>query len=543
MMKTSGKPWLAIRRGFRAIAEHRERSVILVGLVALVVSGALSWLRHPVPRVHDEFSNLLAADTFAHGRLANPTHRLWPFFESMHVIQTPTYATKYPPVPGLFLAVGAGLSGKAIVGAWLSVALGCAAVCWMLQGWTRPSWAVLGGLLAALHHGIHGGVPGWGMSYSWSQSFWGGGPGMLGGALVAGALPRILALARPIHGVALGSGLMILANTRPFEGLIVSVPIVVAIAWKLARSKEMAWAILPAALVVLMPGFLAMLAYNRAITGSALSLPYSVHEAQYNPAPIFANVARPRTPPSYRHEVLERFYTSVCMDQVERQRTWRGWLAYHGERLDWMQAFYVGPLALPLLMLPWVLRQPRNRFALASCVSLVVAHLFTVGIQPHYAAPAACFFFLLVVEGMRHLYVLRVGRLRPGPLIVLGVALLVAIDLGVVANALAHRPEGWAEARAGLDADLEAAQGKHLVIVRYGPGHDTLHEWVYNKADIDGARVVWAREMSAPEMKRLLEYFRDRTIWRIEPDQNPTKLIFVRPSQWDRKSIAGAFRR
>ena len=62
------------------------------------------------------------------------------------------------------------------------------------------------------------------------------------------------------------------------------------------------------------------------------------------------------------------------------------------------------------------------------------------------------------------------------------------------------------------------------MLVRYGQNHNVVNEWVYNQANIDGSAVVWARDMGNRQNRELLEYFKGRQVWLVEPDQNPPQL-------------------
>jgi hypothetical protein len=314
-------------------------------------------------------------------------------------------------------------------------------------------------------------------------------------------------------------------------------------AWRGKNCPQPAVLLRRAALpVVLLLATLAWIGYynNRAF-GSLTTLPYTINRTQYAIVPYF--IWQPLRPePHYRYDVVRRYYEHE-VGYYKKVRSVRGYLPTAFDKAIGLLMFYAGfALLPPLIMARRVLLDRRVRF-LILCLAVFLASLsIEIFTFPHYLAPLMAALYTLGLQAMRHLRVFKLNGAPVGRTLVrLSVANCVLLSVAsVFASPLHLRVPQWPRvrwdsawqstgdegiARARIADDLEQLPGPQLAIVRYTPGHNPLDEWVFNRADIDASKVVWAREGDAAANSELLRYYHARQAWLIEPDTVPATVI------------------
>jgi hypothetical protein len=281
--------------------------------------------------------------------------------------------------------------------------------------------------------------------------------------------------------------------------------------------------------------------YDLKSFGKATTLPYTVDRATYAIAPYYV-WQHPRPEPNYRHEAMRSFYEKGEMGFYKQIRSAKGFVPYTLEKAGFTILFYAGFLLLiPMLMVRRVFLDRRVRFLVVCVLILAAGLIIEIYLLPHYVAPFVSAFYAIGLQAMRHLRVWRpegkpVGlamvRFTVTACILLAGLRLFAQPLGIAPpewppsnwNFTWFGPEHFGTERAQIETRLEQQPGLQLAIVRYASDHYPLDEWVYNRADIDASKVVWAREMNTANNLELTHYYKDRTVWLVEPDAIPARV-------------------
>jgi hypothetical protein len=237
------------------------------------------------------------------------------------------------------------------------------------------------------------------------------------------------------------------------------------------------------------------------------------------------------------------------------QHDWPLYYYYHdrnhplvvlGEKASDFCRFFLGPvLALPFVLA--LIANPRQflanavkgktGFLLIVCGATMIGAALPIYFSPHYVAPITAAIYVLLLQAMRYLRLWSWRGKRAGLALVRAVpaiCVLMFVVRSFAPQLHIPTPVDWkysweSEHFQNLDlaeakAQLEALPREQLVIVRYNQYHITNNEWVYNRADIDGSKVVWARDMGDSGNAPLLRYYAKRRVWLAEPDLAPPRL-------------------
>jgi len=462
----------------------------------------------PAPKVHDEFTHLLTADTLAAGRLANPPHQLWQHLDTIYVLQHPTYAGHYTIGQGAILAVGKILTGNAWFGIVLSMALMGAAITWVLFELLPLGWAAVGALPIVFTYGLQ-----------WVDSYWGGSFCAFGGALLFGALLRLRKSPSAGMGFVAGVGWSIVWLIRPFESTLLFVLLwaIVASSAIQVRTAWREWIPTVAALAAILAcaGGVTLL-HNHAVTGTFATLPYNLGQQVDGVPQNFAwQPAIP--PPRFRFPEMREMYEW----QLQQKRLPAATRASSTAQATW--EFFVTPwFSLPLLLSLFAIRDRMVAASWAILTCALAATLLYPFFFPHYIAAYSCIFAFLIVRGMM---ILDRWWIRGTPVgrwlalfVILGALLQSTLGMLPLKHLVKREAAFPVDPREHVIEELKGMGGTHVVFVRYGPRHSFHDEWVYNAANIDLSPIVWCRWMGPMKDSEVIRYYPGRQFWIVDVD-------------------------
>ena len=208
-----------------------------------------------------------------------------------------------------------------------------------------------------------------------------------------GAWTRLMIQFSIPQAILFAIALIILANSRPYEGLMLSIPLTLIFLTRTIRqsptifsggAQHRGFAFLPF-LAILTPAALAMGYYNARITGHPLRMPFMEYSTQYDIYPKFWFLPK-HPPPTYSSAAVAQIHTDFEPGDYDLLQTPAGVLRISAQRLWQLLSMHARPwllLLLPLAAAATLLRNPKIKliyitlliFFLGLCGKLVPPQL------------------------------------------------------------------------------------------------------------------------------------------------------------------------
>jgi hypothetical protein len=514
--------------GVVSIEKPGKRATVLaylllgLGMPLLDVFLALA-LGMPTPVIHDEFSYLFMADTFALGRVVNPEHPLSQFFQTFHIIQhNGIYVSKYFPGIGLQLLIGK-LLGHPMIGVWLTIGLFGASLLFFLRHFFSPRVALIVSVICDMQFMV--------LSY-FGHSYWGGSLIALAGVWSLGGAVLAVKSGQLRYSWVSAAGMVICLLTRPFGGFFYLLPLAGWQLLSLLRRFEVfdwrwSWRLIAPMMIGVCCGFLALGIYNQCVTGSWTTLPYKVYEKFYAPYGVLflGEHATDKDDNSFFESLPQPF--RQMRDRYIAEKAERGahfFLVKLRAACEIITFFlpcvvawmFIAAFACKAHWKNWLWRLCALTVAMRSAPLL----LSWSSTQPHYSA--VWIFPVAVIGAFGLQWLFSEKFTRPFALIA-STASLAWLVIIYILSFDSHANLSWKSftsyqsglvTRSAVETYLENLPQKSLVFVQYGADHNVDSEWVYNSPQIDAQKIVWAHGLG-DENQRLINYYPNRNVWRV----------------------------
>jgi hypothetical protein len=355
------------------------------------------------PAYHDEFSYLFQAKTFLAGRLKFPSHpEAAHLFDQMHVLNDGSFASRYFPGTGAWIAPFLKLDHP-YWGHWLAGALTAFFFFWAGRELAGNGVGFLAGLLTAVS-------PGMGLFSNLLLSHH---PTLVGLSLFTFTFLRMLRTGCLFDALLAGTGLCLAMLSRPLTAAAVALPFGISFFWSLARgtfitsgNRTSRKYLCAAALgMPLLFGMIALVAFNKPITGNPWRTPYQVYTDTYTPRHVYGFNNRVRGEEQLGPKVLDHYdrwaenlTPSLAIRNV-RNRILASW--------QWSLSSIPLLIAVIIFVAMVPASDPRCWLVPAAIVSLHLAHVpywFDGTMHWHYVFESGPYLLLLLALATQALF-------------------------------------------------------------------------------------------------------------------------------------------